>query len=296
MDKIQKKCLIGSAFFHVVLVASVFLFAGFSRNSKEYETFTQITIVDLDKVLVTDGPTRGGGSGALPPVVVPPQPQSRPVQQQSPPQTKPVIKNVESAPVEPAAPQKTKQTSNTDAGSKDVSIDGKLPAKKSTGIKISTNLVVRKNSAVAKGQGASSANSRFANNRVYEQFNAALKDIGAGLTSGGLKMNDMPGFGGGGPAMINYTQLIMNIFDRAWTPPSEIVDENLVTVVKIVIHKTGRVASTRIVRRSGNAAMDASVQRALESVQSVPPFPPEARDFERTFEIEFNLKAKLSRG
>ncbi|HON09117.1 MAG TPA: hypothetical protein PLW02_13555, partial [Verrucomicrobiota bacterium] len=62
MDKIQKKCLVGSAFAHILLVAMVGIFAGFSRKSDDTETFTQITIVDLDKVMVTDGPTRGGGS------------------------------------------------------------------------------------------------------------------------------------------------------------------------------------------------------------------------------------------
>ena len=73
MDKIQKKCLVGSAFAHILLVAMVGIFAGFSRKSDDTETFTQITIVDLDKVMVTDGPTRGGGSGTLPTVVAPDQ-------------------------------------------------------------------------------------------------------------------------------------------------------------------------------------------------------------------------------
>ncbi|MGC8885970.1 MAG: energy transducer TonB [Verrucomicrobiia bacterium] len=304
MDKLQKKCLLGSLLFHMVLLASVALFAGFSRKSQDYETFTQITIVDLDKVLVTDGPTRGGGSGSLPPIVAPVQPkpaqqilQPQPVPQPTPP-ARPTPKNVEPVSTEPATHTSPKQsrTIETDSTKDDVSIDGKLPPKKSTGIKISTNLVVRKGSATAKGTSASVASNKGATSKVYEQFNAAIQNIGAGLTSGGLHINDIPGFGGGGPAMVNYTQLIMNIFDRAWTPPSEITDENLITEVRIVIHRTGKVTSTRITKRSGNAAMDASVQRALDSIESVPPFPPEARDFERTFNIQFNLKSKLSRG
>ncbi|MGC8743744.1 MAG: energy transducer TonB [Verrucomicrobiia bacterium] len=303
MDKIQKKCLIGSFFFHAALLASVALFAGFSRKSQDYETFTQITIVDLDKVLVTDGPTRGGGSGTLPPVVTPPQP--KPVQQPQPtPQPaqmpKPVIKSPEPVTPEPPSPpassQKKPRAVEPDDSKDDVSVDGKLPPKKSSGIKISTNLVVRKGSSGTKGTSASVASTKGGTSKVYEQFNSAIQNISAGLTSGGLHINDIPGFGGGGPAMINYTQLIMNLFDRAWTPPSEITDENLITEVRIIIHKTGKVVSARITKRSGNAAMDASVQRALDSIESVPPFPSEARDFERTFNIQFNLKSKLARG
>jgi len=297
MDKIQKKCLVGSAFAHILLVAMVGIFAGFSRKSDDTETFTQITIVDLDKVMVTDGPTRGGGSGMLPPVVNPPQP--KPAQQ--PPQ-QPRVQPQPPAPTtrnsgvkdnsEQTASQRSRESRSPVSDSDDVSIDGKLPARRNSGIRISTNLVVRKGSS-SKSRGDSG---KIASNQIADQLNSAIQNIGAGLTSGGLHINDVPGFGGGGPAMVNYTQLIMNIFDRAWTPPSEIADENLITEVSIVIHRTGKVTSTRILKRSGNAAMDASVLKAIESVRSVPPFPSEARDFERTFIIEFNLKAKLSRG
>jgi TonB family protein len=152
--------------------------------------------------------------------------------------------------------------------------------------------VVRKGGSTKTQSGSG----KVAGNKIAEQFNSAIQNIGAGLTSGGLHINEIPGFGGGGPAMVNYTQLIMNIFDRAWTPPADIANENLVTEVSIVIHRTGKVTSTKILKRSGNAAMDASVLRAIESVRSVPAFPQESRDFERTFVIEFNLKSKLSRG
>lgn len=297
MDKTQKKCLVGSAFAHILLVAMVGIFAGFSQKSNDTETFTQITIVDLDKVMVTDGPTRGGGSGTLPPVVVPPQPrQAQPPPQQLRVQPQPPAPTMRNSGVKDDGEQPTSQRMRgsrspvSDSG--DVSIDGKLPPRGNSGIRISTNLVVRKGGSTK----TQSSSGKIAGNKIADQFNSAIQNIGAGLTSGGLHINDVPGFGGGGPAMVNYTQLIMNIFDRAWTPPSEIADENLITEVSIVIHRTGKVTSTRILKRSGNAAMDASVLKAIESVRSVPAFPSEARDFERTFIIEFNLKTKLSRG
>jgi len=304
VEKIFKKCIIGSALAHIGLIAILVLFTGFSRKTDNFESFKPITIINLDNVLVTDGPTRGGGSGSLPPVITPPpQAQPKPASQpQLPPQQRQPASEpkIESAPApKPKPAPQPRNASESDDSPEETSPEGKLPPKqRSTGIRISTNLVVRKSGGSISGSrtGRSSADSSTAINKIASEFNSAIKNIGAGLTSGGLRMDGVPGFGGGGPAMVNYTQLIMSIFDRAWIPPTEITDENLVCEVRIVIHRTGKVISARITKKSGNAAMDASVTRALESVTSVPPFPPEAKDFERTFIIEFNLKAKLARG
>ncbi|MCX7872623.1 MAG: TonB family protein [Verrucomicrobiae bacterium] len=305
MEKIFKKCVFGSTLAHIGLIAIVVLFAGFTRKSDDFESFKPITIMNLDNVIVTDGPTRGGGSGSLPPVITPPAP--KPIQQQPQPpqpQTQPQSRQkseeqkTEESPIpKPEPAPKNKNTSTSDDSHEETSLDGKLPSRnRSTGIKISTNLVVRKNGSTS-GKGAkNTTTASAATGKLAQEFNSAIKNIGAGLSSGGLHMNDVPGFGGGGPAMVNYTQLIMSIFDRAWIPPTEITDENMVAEVRIIIHRSGKVTSARIIKRSGNAAMDASVMRALESVTSVPAFPAEARDFERTFVIEFNLKAKLARG
>lgn len=305
MERLFKKCVLGSALAHIGLISLIVLFAGFARKSDDFESFKPITIINLDNVIVTDGPTRGGGNGSLPPVITPPQPkpvQQQPVQPPPPPPPKPVQQKPASEPAvqeepahKPDITSRTKNTRNSDESSEETSLDGKLPPKsRSTGIKISTNLVVRK--GVNTTTTSKSPRTSGAVNKLAQEFNSAIQNIGAGISSGGLRMDDVPGFGGGGPAMINYTQLIMSIFDRAWIPPSEITDENLVAEVKIVIHRSGKVTSARITKRSGNAAMDASVMKALDSVTSVPPFPAESRDFERTFVIEFNLKAKLARG
>lgn len=303
MERLFKKCVFGSTIAHIGLIALVVLFAGFSRKADDFESLKPITIINLDNVIVTDGATRGGGSGSLPPVITPPA--SKPPQQQvQPPQPQPKPPQPKPSPqpavqeepvVKPEPSSKAKNAQDSDDLREETSLDGKLPPRsRSTGIKISTNLVVRKGGSTSMAN--KSQNTAIAASKVAQEFNSALKNIGAGLSSGGLRMDDVPGFGGGGPAMVNYTQLIMSIFDRAWIPPTEITDENLIAEVRIIIHRSGKVTSARIIKRSGNAAMDASVMRALESVTSVPPFPAEARDFERTFVIEFNLKAKLARG
>lgn len=295
MDRTQKKCFIGSTLAHIALIACVFLFAGFGSNNNSTETFVPITIIDLDKVLVTDGPTRGGGSGSA----IPTPPQMAPPKQvyQPPPQPKQQSQEPAPLPQEKPVPQpKTTVKTKPEPADDSIPIDvNKKPTAEKSRPRISTNLVTRV-TGTGRAQTAKTTQYQSSGSKIAEQFNNAIKNIGATISSGGLQMNDLPGFGGGGPAMVNYTQLVMSIFDRAWNPPSTITDENLVTEVEIVIHRNGKVTSTRIKRRSGNTAMDESVRRALDSVRTVPAFPPEAKDFERTFIIEFNLKAKLARG
>jgi len=68
--------------------------------------------------------------------------------------------------------------------------------------------------------------------------------------------------------------------------------------VKIVVARNGDVLSSDIVSKSGDPAVDQSVQRALDQVEreKLPPFPPKAEDTQRTFVIRFNFEAKQSAG
>jgi TonB family protein len=58
------------------------------------------------------------------------------------------------------------------------------------------------------------------------------------------------------------------------------------------VARDGRIIRATIVDRSGNRVLDLSVQKALDSVTKLPPFPEGSRDDQRTFTIDFNLKAK----
>ena len=46
------------------------------------------------------------------------------------------------------------------------------------------------------------------------------------------------------------------------------------------------------IKSSGVPALDKSVQKTLNDVKSIVPFPEGAKDHERRFDINFNLKAK----
>jgi TonB family protein len=66
--------------------------------------------------------------------------------------------------------------------------------------------------------------------------------------------------------------------------------------VRVVIHRSGRIISASIEQRSGNAALDRSVQRALDKVRMIKPFPEGSLDQQRTFNIKFVPKFKRSIG
>jgi outer membrane biosynthesis protein TonB len=52
------------------------------------------------------------------------------------------------------------------------------------------------------------------------------------------------------------------------------------------------VVAARIIERSRRPAVNTAAQRALDAVKKLPPFPDFIKDSERSFTIEFNLKAK----
>jgi TonB family protein len=102
---------------------------------------------------------------------------------------------------------------------------------------------------------------------------------------------DMPG-NSGGAAYASYRDAIATIYYEAWTPPGATDNEEANTRVSVTIANDGTVISARIVTPSGDAKVDASIQRTLERVTFIAPFPKGAVEKERTYIINFNLKAK----
>jgi TonB family protein len=60
----------------------------------------------------------------------------------------------------------------------------------------------------------------------------------------------------------------------------------------VTIANDGRVTEAHIVAPSGDSSVDNSVQRTLDRVRQLEPFPDGSTDKERTYIINFNLKAR----
>jgi len=86
--------------------------------------------------------------------------------------------------------------------------------------------------------------------------------------------------------------VVMSIYWHAWTPPEDTASDAAIAYATVVIESDGTVLSARIIKPSGDASVDKSVQRTLEHVTFIRPFPEGAKDKQRTYKIKFDLKAR----
>jgi TonB family protein len=125
-------------------------------------------------------------------------------------------------------------------------------------------------------------------NAKAEALAAALKALRSNLSSG--TTIDMPG--NSSVAYANYASIVKSKYTQAWTPPDDTTTDDANVKVSITIANNGTVISAHIIGASGDASVDNSVQKTLDRVQLIAPFPDGAKEKERTYTINFNLKAK----
>ncbi len=246
-----------------------------------------------------DAAFSSGVKGAQPPPPTPvvnppePQPQPKPVVTPPPPQPKPeptLVQKVETFfKPEPKSKPEPKPTPD-DVKPVDKPAKTEKPKRE---IKVSLKPVTRNTSTTADTSAADNAK------EVKRQRDARLKAIAAAARS--IKDNatsattvEMPGEGS--VSYANYASVVKSIYERAWTPPSDTASDDANTKVSVTIGSDGTVVSSRILNPSGDASVDATVQRTLDRVTFVAPFPDGAKEKERTFIINFNLKAKRMLG
>jgi TonB family protein len=160
-----------------------------------------------------------------------------------------------------------------------------------TKLQISTNVVFRHLVAAATASGPAPRSQPVSGDPRVEQVDRAL----AGMLSGfspATPIDTNTGSGRGDQTRA-YEQLVKEAYTRSWSPlESEVADDETVTKVTVTIGSEGKVLSRRIIESSGVAAMDKSVQRALEQVKFIEPFEAGAKEKERTYTINFDLRAK----
>ena len=86
----------------------------------------------------------------------------------------------------------------------------------------------------------------------------------------------------------NYGDVVISVYHSAWAPPDGMVGDNVTVMFKVTIARDGTVISAHIVTPSGDANVDAAVQRMLDRVTFIAPFPEGSDDKQRTYPVEFN--------
>ena len=100
--------------------------------------------------------------------------------------------------------------------------------------------------------------------------------------------------GANAAAFTSYAQYVVSVYRRTWQP---LIPKNLtrsrVAVVEVTIDRTGRVLSSRITHKTGDAALDRSVQSALDRVKVIgKAFPAGSKDSKKTFTLDFTPRIR----
>jgi periplasmic protein TonB len=271
MNRLAKKCLIASAALHSLLF--VILLVGPAFLSKKNAADDMPVLDVIPSKLVDELMSGGGNPKAQPP---PPAPLPEPVKPQ--PQ---VVKFVKPEPPQKEPPKIAKSEP----------IPGDKPAPKPLP-KVSTAWVTRSDidpKAREQAKAEAQAKARADAAKRAAEFKTALRSLKEGLSSS--TTIEVPGLGG--EAYANYGQAVISVYQHAWVKPDDVTQE--VTIVQ-AIARDGTVLSAHITKSSGNNSVDKSVQRTLERVKFVAPFPEGTKEPQRDFNLEFNLKAKQLRG
>jgi periplasmic protein TonB len=304
MTRLQKKCFLISAGMHGLLLA-ILLGSSAFRDKPETSNMPILTMVPVN---IVDAPGAGGGSPepAVAPQPVQPQPQPAPappvVQPQPPvvqprpavaqlPPPKPVERpkphEVATEPTEPVSLPKKTATKHTHEIEPDFTPANVTSTSRKTKVKPTET---------ATDESTSSSSRADARHRQQE-LAQALETLATGVRNSGAKgtVVDMPGQGGG-EAFAGYETVIYNAYYHAWSTPDSVADKLAGADVKIVVARDGRIISAEIIKKSGERALDRSVENALQAVTRLPPFPAGAHDEQRSFLLRFNLEAKEGSG
>jgi TonB family protein len=288
MNRLQKKCFFAATGFHLLLLLILFVGPAFFSGNKAQDTQV-LTFFDLSKI--TDGPTTGTGARSVAPpapapraqeIIQPPQPVIQEIVQPPPP--KPIVAKPQPPEIEPEKEIKSTERNPfaEKTTKKKIEVSTKLVSRSTTKPKTNTS---RENSS----QEDSEAKARAEAARLA----AKIKSVAGGLKSGfsGSTAVDIVG-GSGDGGSVNWRDAVASAYYNAWETP-EAVESSRELIAEVTIAANGDVLSTRILRSSGNSAIDSSVQRALNRVKRVAPLP-NPKEKQRIAPIVFNPLLKKS--
>lgn len=155
------------------------------------------------------------------------------------------------------------------------------PARKTKGqVEVSKKLVKRPVKATAKTQ--------LSENEIRRMLGEGVASIGPA----GSQTGSGQGAGGTYHPYAWYLLQVRSIMYDAWQQPSSLIGKKgLVTGIEIRVQRDGQITGKKMVSPSGNAQMDDSVLRALESVSRLPELPAGFGGLYKDITIDFELTA-----
>ncbi|MHC1763507.1 MAG: TonB family protein [Verrucomicrobiia bacterium] len=292
MTRLYQKCLLASTGAHALL-ALLLIIAPLIWVSQRHQLPISGPTLTIMPTRLVDGATSGGGSPTAkgepaPAQVAEPAPPAPPpkVEEAPKPEVKQAVREEAKAPAKPETSTKGKPVASKEP-TKPQAKEEAAPAKRKIELSFArdTGSTSRRSNAEARrrAEAAQAAGAQYAST-----VKSVVGAIGAGMSSG----TSIEAFGPGGEATANYGQWVEFFYRQKWSQPAETADKRAAVKAKVVIRRDGTVDTFKIIQPSGNATLDASVDR-LKNLRFVAPFPEGATDTFRTFIINFNLKEEL---
>ena len=272
MGRLKRNCVVGSVVFHTLTLA-LLLLAPIILAKRE----DKVQVIDLipseivDQIMAPPAPV----APPTPPTPTPPKPTPP---KPTPPKPKPTPPDPVPPKPKPAEPVKPKP--------KPVKVVKPKPKPSKPKIKVNLNSTVRRpDTQKIKAQQAAAERARKAEAKRRAALNESLNNLDSKL-SGRTSVNVPQGR----YAAANYESLIRRKYVNATIHPGTISGDPVVKV-RLVIARSGNVISARIIGTSGLASWDRAVQKALDRVKRIAPFPAGMSGAKKTFNLNFNSRS-----
>lgn len=296
MNRLRKKCYAFSAGVHALLIAAVVFGLAFA-TSKQPVRATRVITMSIDgapplglkadpttaRRVETSQPAQPTPPTPEPQQPSPPQPPQPPTPSQPDPPTPRHVEKATPKTVEkttPKGPDKVTPRAVDKSANKTAPKENSRPKPN-----ISTKVVERPNPNVpnAKSGGPSHAT------KLASLINPnAVGSLRGQMSDGVNPISFTPG----ASSYSGYEGLVVQIYQEAWKAggwPRQFYTE--MVTVRVVILKDGSVKSAAVVKRSGRAPLDETVQRAINTVQAIGrPFPAGVKETQQTFTINFEMR------
>jgi colicin import membrane protein len=303
MSRLEKKCFVGAAAMHGLLIVTFLASSAFLTSQPQITAASVITILPPDTKAFGKADGNPDPPAAAVAKVQPPQPTPEP--------PKPVQPVIKPEPVKPPevvkAPEKNPEPIKNERGDLPIKpVRKQEVVQKETATKSSLLTPARKTNELAKLQREKEAKAAQEADRKYKQelakwseqrgqALAAAKEAVGGVREGLSKSGVATPVGtslSGGTVVGSYGERLKAVYDARWTLGHDLADDESAASVSVVVARDGTVKSHRIIKPSGNSAFDRSVRQVLETVRSAPPFPSEMKDAEREFTWKFERKLR----
>ena len=252
MGKLKRSCLAGSFVLHTMIIALLVL--GPMLLAKRQE---KVQVIDLIPSEIVDQILSPKVS-VTPPTTTKTKP--------TPPKPKPV---------------KITKPKPTPPKPKPVKITKPKPQ-----IKVNLKPTIRRpDSSKVKAQQEAAERARKANAKRQETLNNSINRLSSNL-SGSTAVNAPLGR----LAAANYESLIRKKYMDATFHPGAI-NRDPVVKVRLVIARSGNVLSAQIINNSGVTSWDRAVQKSLDRVKHIAPFPKSISGSKKTFTLNFNSRS-----